>query len=177
MHAERCQAAEESDAGAGLVYGPAASELIAGYAAQLDVDAEVEKVLKELPPYGAKWVGTRYLDVRLGRVLICRVWPGRALHVCGYGPVADQVRETISAGGISGWTLHPTREGATPLEQLFEPLRAVCGNKRLYTPLERSGFATVEEVESAPDESLAQITNIGRTSIPLIRQAVADVLS
>lgn len=113
----------------------------------------------------------------LGTVLICRVRPGRALHVTGCGPVAEQIRAAISAGRIPGWSVHPIRDGATPIEGLYEPLRAVCGSKRLFTPLERCGFATVEEIEATPDESLAQITNIGWRSIPLIRRAIAQVLS
>jgi len=177
LHRERWRAAEVLDAEAGIVYEATASELIVGYADQLDVDGEVGQLLKDLPPYGAKWAGTRFLDAGLGTVLICRVRPGRVLHVIGFGPVAERLRAAISAGRVPGWTLHPRRDGATPVERLCEPLRAVCGSSRLYTPLERWAFATVEEVEATPNESLAEITNIGWRSIPLIRQAIAQVLS
>ena len=64
MHRERWRATEALDAEAGIVYEGTASELIVGYADQLEVDGKVEQLLKDLPPYGAKWAGTRFLDAR-----------------------------------------------------------------------------------------------------------------
>ena len=55
-------------------------------------------------------------------------------------------------------------------------LRQACGNRRLYPPLERLGFVTVEEVEATPDEALLRINGIGQGFIRPIRQAVANVL-
>jgi hypothetical protein len=112
----------------------------------------------------------------MGSVEVWPVRPERRLHLVGAGPVADRLRDWIARGRVPGWTLQSVRPSSTPLEALFEPLRQACGNRRLYPPLERLGFVTVEEVEATPDEALLRINGIGQGFIRPIRQAVANVL-
>lgn len=174
-HLERIDAAEARDRSNGIVYTDPGSASDSGYETAAEIEAAVRAALKELPPPGDRWVGCR-LDPTLGHLSVIRVRPGRTLHVVGYGPVHDRLRAAIAGGRLAGWSLQPLRAGDTPLVTLFEPLLRVCGTRRLYTPLERSGFANVEQVEATPDQGLAAITNIGRPSVPAIRQAVAEAL-
>ena len=174
MHPERRRRAEGPDAQETPV---GAGELIAAYADDLTVDGLAEQVISQLHPTSVPgWIGLpRRTDPVMGSVEVWPVRPGRRLHLVGAGPVADRLRDWIARGRAPGWTRQDMRPSSTPLEALFETLRQACGNRRLYPPLERLGFMTVEEVEATPEEALLRITGIGQGSIRPIRRAVAAV--
>ena len=174
MHPERRRRAQGPDTQETPVD---ASELIAAYADDLTVDELAEQVISQLHPTSVpSWIGlSPQAEPMMGSVKVWPVRPGRRLHLVGTGPVADRLRDWIARGRVPGWSLQPVRPSSTPLEALFEPLRQACGNRRLYPPLERLGFITVEEVEASPNEALLRITGVGQGSIHPIRRAVAAV--
>ena len=114
-------------------------------------------------------------DEPLGRALVFRLWPARALHVVGDSPLAAEFRRLITAGAAPGWDLHPVPAGRTPLHVLAGPLHRLSGSYRFYNLLERNGFAHVEEVAATPEECLFQLPNSGPRFIAAVRQGIAQL--
>ena len=136
----------------------------------------VEKLIARLPPSGDDWVFGRGDDLRYGTLAVCRARPARVLHVVGVGALAECLRVLVDDGGLAGWSLHPVPPGRTPVVSLSEPLLTASGTRRIFNALDRLPFATVEEIAATPDANLRELMNIGTTSLPAIRWAVAQVL-
>ena len=112
---------------------------------------------------------------RLGRALIFRAWPLRALHVVGGTPMAEALRELIAAGAAPGWELHPVPGGRTALHVLAVPLYRLSGQQRFYNLLDREGFAWAEEVAATPDVCLLELRNSGPKFIAALRRAISEL--
>jgi hypothetical protein len=111
----------------------------------------------------------------LGRALVFRLWPARVLHVVGDSPLAGEFRRLIAAGAVPGWDLHPVPAGRTPLHVLAGPLHRLSGSDRFYNLLERSGFASVEEVAAMPEGCWSGLRNCGTRFIAAVRQVLAGL--
>ena len=111
----------------------------------------------------------------LGRVLVFRSWPARALHVVGDSPLADEFRRLITAGAAPGWELHPVPAGRTPLHVLAGPLHQLSRSDRFYNLLERNGFTCVEEVAAMPEPCWFDLRNCGTRFIAAVRQALGEL--
>jgi len=83
----------------------------------------------------------------LGRALVFRLWPARVLHVVGDSPLAGEYR----------------------------PLHRLSGSDRFYNLLERSGFASVEEVAAMPEGCWSGLRNCGTRFIAAVRQVLAGL--
>jgi hypothetical protein len=111
----------------------------------------------------------------LGRALIFRAWPLRALHVAGGTPMAGALRGLIAAGAAPGWALHQVPGGRTALHVLAAPLYRLSGQQRFYNLLDREGFAWAEEVAATPDACLLELRNSGPKLIAAVRRAPSDL--
>lgn len=109
------------------------------------------------------------------RAVVCRVRPGRVLHVAGRSEMAAQLRELLTSGAAPGWELHPLPPGQTPLHVLVEPLLAASRGHRFYNLLNRYGFATVEEVAATPDDCLLRLYQGGPKMVSAIRRVLGDL--
>lgn len=114
-------------------------------------------------------------DQPMGRVLVFRPWPARALHVVGQGPLAGEFRRLITSGAAPGWHLHPVPQCRTPLDVLAGPLLRRTGSRRFYTILDRHGFADVEEVAATPDACLLELRNSGPRMIAAVRAVISEL--
>jgi hypothetical protein len=121
-----------------------------------------------------RWVTAGRPGGRWGAAQVCRVWPGRILHVVGGSPMASRLRELL-ADSAAGWEPHQVRAGRTPLSVLAGPLFAVSGSVRYYNTLARSDFCTVEELAATPEDCLRQITQVGAKMAAAIRQVLRDL--
>ncbi|HEY3480473.1 MAG TPA: hypothetical protein VGL02_16375, partial [Streptomyces sp.] len=84
-----------------------------------------------------------------GSARVCRVVPGRVLHVIGASEMAEQLRHLYGSGAVTGWTLQPMPETRTPLHTVQQAIRAASGDTgRGYTQLTRHGFVATEEVQA-----------------------------
>jgi hypothetical protein len=119
------------------------------------------------------WAGTD--DQPMGRVLVFRPWPARALHVVGQSPLAGEFRRLITSGAAPGWHLHPVSRGRTPLEVLAGPLLRRTGSRRFYNILDRHGFTYVEEVAATPDACLLELRNSGPRLIAAVRAVISEL--
>lgn len=111
----------------------------------------------------------------LGRVLVFRPWPARALHVVGQSPLAEEFRRLIAAGAVPGWGLHRAPPGRTPLDMMAAPLLRRTGSMRFYRLLNRQGFAYVEEVAATPDECLLELRNSGPRLVAAVRAVISEL--
>jgi len=132
-------------------------------------------VISALARPGEMSVVAGWEDEGLGRALVFRLWPVRALHVVGDSALAAEFRRLLAAGAVPGWDLHPVPAGRTPLHVLAGPLHRLSGSYRFYNLLERNGFAHVEEVAATPEECLFQLRNSGPRFIVAVRQVTAEL--
>lgn len=121
------------------------------------------------------WCPASLRPVASGTAQVFRVRPGQSMHVVGANPLAAELRRLLTAGAEPGWELHPVPGGRTPLHTLAAPLRHLSGNGRFYNLLDRSGFASVEEVAATPDECLMYLRNGGPGLVAAVRQAISQL--
>jgi hypothetical protein len=122
-----------------------------------------------------RWVTAGRSGGRWGHAQVCRVWPGRVLHVVGDSPMALRIRALLADGAAAGWELHPVQAGRTPLSVLAEPLSAASGSVRYYNILARSDYCSVEELAATPEDCLRQMRQVGAMMAAAIRQVLRDL--
>ena len=122
-----------------------------------------------------RWMSVGEHRSRWGTADVCRVRPGRVLHVIGARPMASRLRELVASQAAPGWELHPVPPGRTPLRLLAAPLLTVSGGERSYNLLARSGFATVEEVAATPDRCLLLLRQCGPKMVAAVRRVLHDL--
>lgn len=98
--------------------------------------------------------------------LIVRTGPRRLL-VIGEQVLADDGRSALRAGEVPGWELHALPERQRPLHLLQNQLRV-----QDYRQLERTGFATVEELAATPDRALLDLRGVGTKIVAYVREAI-----
>jgi hypothetical protein len=109
-------------------------------------------------------------DSPFGTARVCRVVPGRVLHVIGASAMAEQLRHLYRSGAVTGWTLQPMPETRTLLHTVQQAIREASGDTgRGYTQLTRGGFVHTEEVQACPDTAMLGVTNIGPGTLDIIR--------
>ncbi|MGO1049183.1 hypothetical protein [Crossiella sp. CA198] len=110
-----------------------------------------------------------------GRAKVCRVRPGRVLHVIGASEMAEALRDLLSTGAVVGWQLHPMAATRTPLDHYLPQFKQISqrqGGARGYKQLEQTGFAFGEEVAACPDSVLLATRNIGDRALATIRRII-----
>lgn len=110
-----------------------------------------------------------------GTAQVFLVRTGQSMHVVGASPLAAELRRLLTDGAEPGWELHPVLGGPTPLHALATPLRRLSGTGRFYNLLDRSGFASVEEVAATPEECLTDLPNGGPRFVAAVRQAISEL--
>ncbi|SFW11916.1 hypothetical protein [Amycolatopsis australiensis] len=114
--------------------------------------------------------GRRAEDSLYGTARVCRVVPGRVLHVVGASAMAEQLRHLYGCGAVTGWTLQPMPETRTLLHTVQQAIREASGGTgRGYTQLSRGGFVHTEEVQACPDTAMLGVNNIGPGTLEIIR--------
>jgi hypothetical protein len=106
---------------------------------------------------------------------VCRVRPGRVLHVIGASLMAGRLRELLADQAAPGWELQQLPPGQTPLHLLLEPLLTVSAGQRYYNLLARTGFVAVEEVAATPDDCLLSLRQAGPKMVAVIRLVLHDL--
>jgi hypothetical protein len=124
---------------------------------------------------GARWVTVGGHGSRWGMASLCRVRPGRILHVIGASTMAERLRELLVGQAAPGWELQPLPPNRTPLHLLAEPLLTVSAGQRFYNLLDRNGFATVEEVAATPDGCLLLLRQAGPKMVAAVRLVLHDL--
>ena len=110
-----------------------------------------------------------------GRANVCRVRPGRVLHVIGASTMAERLRELLAGQAVPGWELQPLPPSRNPLHLLAEPLLTLPTGRQFYNLLDREGFATVEEVAATPDDCLRLFRQCGPKTVAAIRLVLRDL--
>lgn len=87
---------------------------------------------------------------------------GKVVMIVGQDPLARSVLPELLP--LNGWILHRLPVPGTPLAALKNEL-----GFRAYNMLARAGFATVEEVATAPDLGLYNIRGMGEGTLELVR--------
>lgn len=78
------------------------------------------------------------------RARVCRVRPGRVLHVVGDSELAEQRREIYRSGEVQGWSLQPMAPTQTPPAEVRDRLAAAnAGPNRWHLKLQRYDWVTV----------------------------------
>ncbi|MDS0140550.1 MULTISPECIES: hypothetical protein [unclassified Amycolatopsis] len=138
--------------------------------------SRIAAAFESYPRRGARWQIAGGSEATFGVARVCRAWPTRALHVIGTSEVAERLRAIYGADKVTGWTLHPMPDTRTPLDTLRQKLIELGGGSgRVYTALDRAGFALVEEVSACPDAELRDIRTIGTTTLAIVRAVMPYV--
>jgi hypothetical protein len=115
-------------------------------------------------------------SARWGTARVCRVNPGRVLHVIGASEMAETLRELLGHGDVVGWSLQPMAESRTPLYEYLDRFQNntddPSADARGYKQLDVAGFVYGEEVAACPDDVLRAIRNIGPRALATIRQII-----
>lgn len=110
-------------------------------------------------PYGTAWV--------------CRVRPGRVLHVIGASEMAQRLREIYARSEVVGWSLQPMPDTRTLLSEVRGRITEAVGlGGRGYNQIDRFGFVYAEEVQACPDDALLDIHNLGASVLSRIRNVL-----
>jgi hypothetical protein len=132
--------------------------------------SRIAAAFETTPGRGARWQIAGGSESAFGVARVCRAWPTRALHVIGTSEMAAQLRAIYGADKVTGWTLHPMPDTRTPLHTVRQKLIELGGGTgRVYTVLDRVGFALVEEVSACPDAELLDIRTIGTRMLAIVR--------
>jgi hypothetical protein len=103
----------------------AAYRRLHGPEAQESPAEALRRVVRELT-LRDEWVSAGAIGGKWGRAPVCRVRPGRVLHVVGASSMATQLRELVIEGAAPGWWLYG-RESA-PLSGERWPRPPIAGN-------------------------------------------------
>ncbi|WP_432855475.1 hypothetical protein ACQPXB_22445 [Amycolatopsis sp. CA-161197] len=118
------------------------------------------------------WEIASLVDGELNLARVCRVPPGRILHVVGDTDLAKQLRNLYRSGAVAGWELRPAEPTRTLLEEVRERLAADGTGPNLWCEkLLRLGFAHAEEVTACPDEALLDLVGLGPRALADLRAA------
>jgi hypothetical protein len=93
---------------------------------QLPPEDEVRRIAAAFDEYRSlseRWETAGSSTSRWGSARVCRVRPGRVLHVVGASEMAESLRDLLSRGEVVGWALQPMAETRTPLDHFLPQFR------------------------------------------------------
>jgi hypothetical protein len=72
-------------------------------------EEEIRRIAAEFEGYHSEpFERAGFQGSRWGLAHVCRVRPGRVLHVIGASEMAETLRQLLAEGAVVGWTLQPS---------------------------------------------------------------------